>query len=223
MIEIPQARRLEKPRWINLRTGLGLLLFTGSLIAGQQMVGTTTPQVQLWVAAADVPAGSTLGPTDLRSVGADIPADSMDLYALSSTDLVGAYVVDTVPAGQFVPLSSLSEAPPSGSRHMTIPVAPEHAVGGSLAAGDRVDVIVTLDPGRPTARTSVLVSEVEVLGVVEDSGNFGGAGQAIGITIAVSADDAPKLALAIRTGEVDVVRVVGSSSTHEGAVTSEDL
>lgn len=223
LIEVPQARRVERPRWINVRTVLGLALFAGSLIAGQQLVSAPAPSTRLWVAAHEIAPGSTVLATDLTTVDADLPAEAAQHYALATTNIEGAYVASGIAAGQMIPLDSLSESAPSASRQMTVPVEAEHAVGGDLRAGDLIDILVTLDAGRSSARTTVLVSEAEVLGVVQASGSFGSESSPIGVTIALSADDAPRLALALRTGEIDVVRAVASDASSQGEVTTGDL
>lgn len=223
MIEVPQARRIERPRWINVRTVLGLALFAGSLIAGQQLVSTPAPSTRLWIAATEIPPGSTVLPENLTTIEADLPADAMERYAAASTSLEGAYVARGIPEGQLIPLDSLSSTAPSASRQMTVPVEAEHAVGGDLRAGDLIDILVTVDAGRPSARTTVLVSEAEVLNVVQASGSFGSDSPPIGVTIAVGADDAPRLALALRTGEIDIVRAVTTGDTARGEVTTGDL
>ena len=223
LIEVPQARRIERPRWINVRTVLGLVLFSGSVVAGQQMMTTPAPSTSVWVAAHEIPPGSILSPGDLKTIEADLPPEALEHYALASTPVGGAFVARGIPAGQLVPLESLSDQAPSASRQMTVPVAAEHAVGGDLKPGDLIDILVTLDAGRSSARTSVLVSEAEVLGVVEVAGSFGSGGSPIGVTIAVAADDAPRLALALRTGEIDIVRAVGTGDRARGEVTTGDL
>lgn len=223
MIEVPRARRVERPRWVNVRTVLGLALFFCSVIAGQYLVSAPTPSTQLWVAAHDIAPGTIVEAGDLETVEADLSPEAMEHYALASTDLAGAYVARGIPAGQLVPLASLSNQAPSASRQMTVPVEAEHAVGGALMVGDLIDVLVTLDAGRPSARTAVLVSQAEVIDVVQAAGSFGSEGSPIGVTIGVSADDAPRLALALRTGEIDIVRAVGESSSSHGEVTAGDL
>ena len=223
LIEVPQARRLERPRWMNARTVMGLALFSASVIAGQQVVSAPAPSTRVWVAAHALSAGTTLTASDLTTVEGDLPPEAMEHYALAVTDLEGAYVARAIPAGQLVPLDSLAEAAPSASRQMTVPVAAEHAVGGDLQAGDVIDILVTLDAGRGSARTSVLVSGAEVLRVVEAGGAFGSEGSAIGVTIAVSAEDAPRLVLAMRTGEIDIVRSTATGNAAPGEVTTGDL
>lgn len=223
LIEVPQARRIERPKWVNVRTVMGLALFSASLIAGQQVVTSPAPSTRIWAAANAIPAGATLSHLDLTTVEADLPPEAMEHYALAATDLEGAYVARAIPAGQLVPLDSLAETAPSGSRQMTVPVEAEHAVGGDLQAGDFIDILVTLDAGRRSARTSVLVSGAEVLGVVEAGGSFGSEGSPIGVTLAVSAEDAPRLVLALRTGEIDIVRSTSSEAAAFGEVSTGDL
>lgn len=107
---------------------------------------------------------------------------------------------------------------------MTIPVTPEHAVGGRLRAGDRVDVYATFDSGDDRARTSLLVRGVEVLDVVETGGLVAGEESVVGLTVAVTPSEAARLAFAIRTAELDVALVAGAAGDEgSGTVTAEDF
>ena len=92
---------------------------------------------------------------------------------------------------------------------MTIPVTPEHAVGGTLRPGDVVDVYATFNAADLRARTELVVEGAEVLDVVTAGGLVVSDDSMIGVTVAIDPDAAGALAGAIRTAEIDLVRVAG--------------
>jgi Flp pilus assembly protein CpaB len=96
---------------------------------------------------------------------------------------------------------------------MSIPVEAAHAVGGALAAGDRLDVIEVDEGGQ----ARYVVSGVEVLAVNRpDSGVIGAAGSSSSLTVAVDARQALRLAAAIRGQRFEVVRSTGADAGAGG-------
>jgi Flp pilus assembly protein CpaB len=211
-MDVPQARRMSRPSWINLRTVLGLLLFCVAFLAGQRVLDTSRVTVAVWSATRDLGADSVIGEDDITAVDVKLPDDAIALYAPASDDLVGTILSRPVRAGEIIPAEAVATAPEIATgRSMTIPVTPEHANGGALRPGDRIDVFATFDAGDVRARTTLLVRAVEVLDVVTAGGIVGGTESAVGITVAVTPEDAARLAFAIRTAEIDVARITGDA------------
>ncbi len=209
-MDVPRARRLSRPSWANVRTVLGLLLFAAALLIGRSILEGAKTTMQVWAAAGDLRGDETLDPGDLVPAEVRLPADVAAAYAPASEDLTGAVLMRPLVAGELVPSAWLSSGPSAAAgRSMTIPVTPEHAVGGRLRSGDRADVYGTFDSGDARARTSLLVRDVEVLDVVEAGGLIVGEESVVGLTVAVTPSEAARLAFAIRTAELDVVLVSG--------------
>ncbi|HLV90665.1 MAG: hypothetical protein J5I28_01215 [Acidimicrobiales bacterium] len=161
------------------------------------------------VAVADRPiaAGSILVPDVIRLVSAD--ADFPGLATLITEDDLdasfGSVVTRALPAGSVVDRASLA-APDSGSgmRVMSLEVEESRAAGGTLAAGDRIDVIAVRD-----GVATYVVSDAEVVAVPEKaSGALGSTGYHV--VVAVDADEALALAEAMAAGKIDVVRSTGA-------------
>ena len=209
-VDVPAARRLTNPTWLNARTVLGLLLFCGSVLGAQRLIQSSAATTLVWSAAHDLPKDSTLTSADFQPVEVRLPSDLQESYVPSSTDLAGAVLSRAVLEGELIHegwlLSSVSS---TEGRSMTIPISPEHAVGGALGTGDRVDVYATFDPGDIRARTTLLARDVEIIDVVTAGGFALDEEALIGITVAVSPEEATRLAFAIRTAELDVVRITG--------------
>jgi Flp pilus assembly protein CpaB len=178
-------------------------------------------RVRVAVAAAPIPAGATLREAAVRF--ADVRVDAGLLATLVAPDVLrerAAWVVTTrVSAG--APLRADDLRAPSaaaGQRAMSLPVPPEHAAGGALATGDRVDVIAVRD-----GAASYVVTGVEVLDVTGDGG--GGALdnlRAFSVTIAVDDVAALRLAAALRTDALEVVRSTGAPPVAAGAASGPE-
>ena len=208
-LDVPRARTLTAPTWLNARTVLGLAIFCSAVLGGQYMMRASASTVLMWAAAEDLPQDTVLAAEHLLPVAVRLPEELQTNYVLSSESLSGVTLTKAVLEGELLPRGWLGEAGPTAGRSMTIPVTPEHAVGGDLRAGDRVDVFATFDSGDARARTTLLARDVEILEVVTAGGFALDEEAPIGINVAVSSDEAARLAFAIRTAELDVVRILG--------------
>lgn len=217
-MDVPAARRLETPAWLNGRTILGLLLFCGSVLGGQRLIQGSVATTLVWSAAHDLPQDASLSPADLRPVEIKLPADLAGDYVDSARSIEGSVVTRAVLAGELIHAGWLSDATTGGEgRSITLPIAPEHAVGGNLRSGDRVDVYATFDPGDARARTTLLARDVQIVEVVTAGGFALDEEALVGLTVSVSPEEAGRLAFAIRTAELDIVRITGDPS---GATTT---
>jgi Flp pilus assembly protein CpaB len=217
-MDVSLARTFSRPGWLNLRTTLGLILFCLALLAGQRVMAQSASTVRVWEATRDLGPNSTLASGDLRLADVHLSSDMLQRYAAASKDVMGSTLVRAVAAGEILPLSSLaSDASAAQAKSMTLPVTPEHAVGGQLRPGDRVDIFASFDSGDVSARTTLVARSVAVIDIV-NQGGFGIAdGSMVGITVAVAPSDAPRLAFASHNADFDVVRVNGVDETSAGS------
>jgi Flp pilus assembly protein CpaB len=210
-VDVAEAKRLGNPSWVNARTTLGALLFLVALVGTQRVISANQQVTPVWSASRDIPAGTVLAAGDLVPTEVNLPADALSLYVLASTPTDSAVVVQSLRAGELVPLASLAA---SGSevegRLITIPIGVDHAVGGELRPGDRVDVFASFDSGSPRAVTRLLVADVEVIEPVRAGGLVSGGGSLIGLTLRVPTSEAASVAFAIRNAEIDIVRIAGA-------------
>lgn len=212
-MDVPAARRLETPVWLNGRTILGLLLFCGAVLGGQRLIESSSATTLVWAAARDLPQDATVSAGDLRPVEIRLPSDLASSYVGSGRSLVGSVVTRAIFEGELIHSGWLSDAATGGEgRSMTLPVSPEHAVGGNLRSGDRVDIYATFDPGDARARTTLLARDVQIVEVVTAGGFALDEEALVGLTVSVSPEEATRLAFAIRTAEIDVVRITGDAT-----------
>ena len=206
-MDVAVAVRAGRPAWVNRRTILGIVLLGVSLVGGHSVMESARTTVPMWVAATDLPSGSVISPSSLRVEEVHLPPRLATSYLKTDHEIVGQVVTRPIAAGELVPAGWVTAEATGEGRAITLPVDPEHAVGGALRPGDLVDVFTTFDSGGARPRTVTLVREVEVVDVVASGGLVMGDKAVVGITISVGPDEAQRVAYAIRTGEIDVVRI----------------
>jgi Flp pilus assembly protein CpaB len=205
-------RKLRLPG-VDARVVTGIVLVAISIVGGLRLARGPEAGVRVFVASADLESGHVLGRDDLTVT--EVQAPRRVLAGLERADRgapIGRVLRTRVGAGAAIPIDALGSALPAG-RDVTIPVTPEHALGGEIRSGDRVDVFATFDKGTDVARTLTVARSATVRGVTRSDGLFGQQeGGITAITLAVDPDAAIGVAFAARNGELDVVRARGALS-----------
>lgn len=183
-----------------------------------------TRQTTAVVAAADLKVGHQIQDSDLviRDVN---PASMPDGIVHGSQQAVGQFVAVPVLQGQFIQVRQITPSRggqllkagldiPAGFRIVSLPVSPSIAVGGTLRAGDFVDVIATptavkTGPGEEAAwAPEVIGRHVLVLGLRTDQGTEPEPGEsalnpnsnkAASMLLAIPAPDEARYSLAVST------------------------
>lgn len=184
----------------------------------QQHSGGAQGQVQdVVVANSDLAVGARIQDSDVRI--ARFPTDSVPQGVFHRTkSVIGRGVVLPIARGEFVlPLklagensgSGLVSTIPQGMRAVSVRVSDISSVGGFVQPGTRVDVLMTGNPGGSAEpQTITVLRNVAVLanGMNMDRTIVRGESQqnAPIITLAVSPDDAQKLALATAQGRIQL-------------------
>lgn len=187
-----------------------ILAFVLNLLVLQDRSSTTLVSV----ADRALATGSVIDRSSLRLVPVDSDFEGISRL-VTEDDLAGleGYVLARpIPEGGLFDRAALVD-PGSGSglRSMSLPVPVEHAAGGSLAAGDRVDVIAVADG---TAR--FVAVDLEVISVSETGSGAIGSISSYHVVVNVTADEALELAEALAAGPVEVLRATGADQI-EGA------
>ena len=205
-LEAPPPRRW-RARWSAGHVVMVIAALAAGLLnlvvlrAGDDRVGVA-------VVARPVAAGDALTATDLRV--ARVAADRSLLPGLVPAESLGTVdgwvAASELEAGQLLRRADLRRpATGDGLRAMSLPVDPAHAAGGALAPGDRVDVIEVRD-----GTATYAVTDAKVLAVADPGAGALGGLQTFSVTIAVDADAALRLALAIREESLEVLRSTGA-------------
>lgn len=207
----PAPARPRRPRASRVSMGHAVIALAAlvAVVANYAALRARDDSVRVAVLAADVAAGAPVGAEALAF--ADLRADQAVLATLVTPDVLadldGRVAARALAAGDVLRRSDLVAATaPGGLRAMSVPIAPERAVGGRLRAGDRVDVIEVRD-----GEAVYLMTDAEVLDVPERVGATGLGGlQTFSVTLAVDAESALRLALALATGDLALVRSTGA-------------
>lgn len=206
--------RAKPLRRLDGRLVVGVLLVVVSVTGGLALFSAADHTVPVMSAARDLPAGHVLTSSDLRVTRVRADANVLDgLVPGSRRDAtVGRVLLAAVTRDGLLANAVLGRDAAAG-REMTVPIMPEHALGGALRIGDRVDVLATFNKGARDARTLTVVHDAQVVDTVRTKGILGEhAGDLSALTLSVQPDDAVYLAFASHTGELDVVRADGASS-----------
>jgi Flp pilus assembly protein CpaB len=188
-----------------------LLAFVLNLLVLQDRSSTTL------VAVADraLATGSAIERSSLRLVQVD--ADFEGLSGLITEDDLGSvdnWVLSrSVPAGGLLDRAALVRpASESGLRSMSLPVPIERAAGGSLVAGDRVDVIAVSD-----GVAGFVAVDLEVTSVADGASGAIGTVSSYHLVVNVESDEALRLAEALAAGAVEIVRATGADQVEEAS------
>ena len=200
----------RRPVTTRVPPSLALAVVAAVLAALFYLRATGGPEgVLVAVAARDIVAGEAVGTGDFRF--SEVAASPRVLATLvrrkDLAGLGGAIATRGIVEGSPLLRADLvARAAGGGQRAMSLPVEREHAVGGALRPGDRVDVI-------DGAEGSYVVTNAEVLAVPNlSSDTLSGTTGNYAITIAVDAQGALRLAAAIAGGKVEVVRSTGADA-----------
>lgn len=164
--------------------GVGTVIFAKQWIDGQRQPAPppdvvereVVPDLFVLVAQGNLQPGTLISMESLRWQGwptEDIPPSYIVQGQRSETEFVGAVVRRPIAAGE--PMTDFKVAKPGeqgflaavlepGMRAVTLPISPIRASAGFILPGDRVDVLLTHDPGSGTV-TETVFFDMEVLAI----------------------------------------------------------
>lgn len=215
------ARRRATARLprIDARLAVGVVLIALSIVGGLRLSSREDRSIAVYVATSDLSPGHVLTRGDVEP--SRLTASPAVIDGLLGTDAgppVGRVMRQPVAAGAVVPSGALGASAPAG-RRVTVPMSADHALGGAIRPGDRVDVLATFSKGTETARTITVAANAEVVEVIRTDGLFGQGEGAVGaVTLRVASDEAVVVVFAARNGDLDVVEggaVVGARSSFD--------
>lgn len=198
-------RAAVRTRRIDLRIVVGLLLFVVGVLATSGLIRQAKERTPVLVVTRALEPGEILGSEDLRVAEMGLASGIATVSADDLDSVVGGILTSPLEAGQVLAPGAISGGPSLSTEQvaMSVAVAPSRAAGGNLRSGDRVMLLGTEDPDRPTARTTVLLPSVEVVAVDEAQGP--GVDPNLTVTLAVGANDAQSVVQAANSGVLDLV------------------
>ena len=186
------------------------------LLAANSRSGAVVTQPVV-VAAADIPEGSTIDRVALKTV--QLPVQVVPVGAFSSLDSVAGRVTrmavfngEPIVPGRLAPVGTgpgLELKIPPGQRAMAVRINDVAGISGLLQPNSRVDVLVTINDGTGSGRqvAKLFMSNMLVLSVGTEiqRDNQGKAINATTVTLAVTPEEAERLAIAMNTGAIQLV------------------
>ena len=164
------------------------------------------------MATHEIRAGEVIRARDFRvdRIRADRDLLSTIVGGHGARALRGEIAVATIAENAVIPRGAVrAPAAGAGLRAMSIPIDPSKAVGGRLAAGDRVDVLFT-----DRSLASIIVTDAKVLAVDERGrGGIGESTSPFTLTIAVDANESLLVAAAIADGNISIAATTGAASS----------
>lgn len=185
---------------------LVIALAVAAAIANFVLLTSADRSVDVLVVAADTPAGTRVEASTFAVAKVSAGSALVDrlVGGESLGALVGAVTVRPLTAGDPVLAGDVLATDHTGLRSMSLPVGRDVAVGGSLRVGDRIDVVAVHE-----GVGEYLAVDLEVVAVPSDDAL---GSNAFAPTVAVDAETAPRLAAALETGAVHIVRSTGARS-----------
>lgn len=223
----PPASRLALPRWFDTRMALGILLVLASVVVGAKVFSSADSTTSVWAASRDLPAGSRIDRSDLRSVQVKL-ADGKQYVSAAGAIPAGYVLTRPVGAGELLPSKAFVDPakvadPALARREVTVPVRQDHWPA-DLRADELVDVYATPtktgDAGTAAAPVRILAGVT--VGTVPSRSKdvFGSSGEATGsVTLLVRDEQVTALVAAVESSQLDLVRVPTALSAVGAAVT----
>ena len=208
-LDVPPATRAGSPGWRDPRLWVGIVLVTGSVVAGARILAAADDMTPVWAASSDLAAGQTITADDLRATRLRFDDATDQQRYLAVDDELPAALTLTRPltAGELVPVGALGEETDDDTVAVSVSVAAEH-VPTDLARGSRVDVWVIGQDRRSRAEARLVLEDVPVLDAPVLSDSFASA-TTRQLVLAVPQDDEESLGLVLAASGDDRVRVVG--------------
>jgi hypothetical protein len=205
----PPAHRLARPRWLDSRLLLGLLLVLVAVVVGAKVVGGANHSQRVWVTTHALVPGEHLTAGDL-TVGHARLYGRGDRYVLADGAVPdGNVVTRAVGSGELLPFRAVSSHPGADhSRLVTLPVSSGH-YPAKLGHGDNVDVYVTPEHSgnKPAGQPRRVLSAAAVQSRDGGSRNLASAASTVSVVLAVPTARVPTVVAAAHAGAIDLVRV----------------
>jgi Flp pilus assembly protein CpaB len=201
--------RIKLGHVVMVLAALLALVFNVAVLRGNQATTTVA------IAAVDIGAGTAIGEDHFTGVAipADVAFADQFVRVDDLTAHFGRLTTRPIAAGSPILVEDLRPAESTnGLRSMSIPIDRARAVGGTIAVGDSVDVVLVVD-----GLASYVVTGVEVIDAPAADSNVLGAGDRYAPTVAVDAEQALRIAAALDTGSVHLIRATGTAAPESGA------
>lgn len=204
----PAPRRVQPPRWLDLRLAAGVALVLLAVVVGARVFSSATSTERALAVTHDLATGTVLTADDLAVVDAKVPDGH---YLRAQSDAVGKVLARPLGTGELLPRAALRPAPALIT--LTVPLADGNAP--ELKPGQRIEVWLST----PACPSVVLLADVPVQRARTASAAFGsGTGQQVVISVAPDLAQRVMTALAIEKAVLRAGVLTGSSAPDAGTL-----
>jgi hypothetical protein len=208
----PTPRRVGKPRWLDLRLVLGVVLVLAAVLVGAMVISSAKHTEKQVAVTHDLAAGITLRSDDLAAVDVRLP-DSAHVYLADPARAIGKVLNEPLTQGELLPAAALNPAHPRTT--VDVPFAADSAP--KLTRGQRI--VVWLSTER--CPSVVLLPDVTVQDVhAADSGTFAtvGTGQSVVLSVTPDLADRVVTALAMKDATIRAGVLTGTARSHSAGL-----
>lgn len=204
----PKASRQSRPKWLDPKLFLGILLVLGSMAAGARIIGQADKTTSVWIAAEDIQKGAPISPDSFETADIRFTSDAeRSKYIAPGADVPeGARATRKISQGELVARTAITNEQAPNLKDIPLPVS-NTTVAGTLAQGDHVDV--WLQPKESST------DEAEPMGIralqdvlVIDAPEEGSLGSGSAVTVRVNMNKAAGFDPATFLGQMSEMRVV---------------
>ena len=199
----PSPRRISKPKWLNTRVVLGVLVVIGAVVLGARVVGAQRQLATVWATTTDLQAGTVLTGNDLAELEVNLN-DTAGRYFGAGAPLVGKQLTRALGAGEIVPVAAVGD-PAADTRLLALAVAGDQMLPG-LARGSVIDVYLTTGSGTDLS-TKLVAADLTVQEVTApSSGGLSSAGSSgYQVVVRLPTKAAQELVTQLSSGTVKVL------------------
>lgn len=222
---VESLRAAKRPWWSRASAAQIFMIVAGILafIVNLTILRARDDVTLIAVAATDINAGVTIDEAShitYVEINGDGDSISPMLTVAEVETYAGRILSSPMRAGDlFIESELVLAATPLDQRAIALAVGRDHAVGGEIGIGDRVDVIWVNDDVAEYVVTGVEVIDTSAS---ERSGGAFSANQTFSITVAVDDVQALRLAEALNSGQIEVVRSTGAETPRAETLPQDD-
>ncbi|RJK95418.1 hypothetical protein [Vallicoccus soli] len=209
----PAAPRLARPRWLDARLVVGLLLVLASVVLGARVVAAADDAVPVWAVTADLGPGTRLGEDDLVRRDVRLDAGAARYVSAAGAPPVGWVLTRAVGDGELLPAAAVAREGAQDLRRLPVEVDPVSATGLRDHAVVDLYVVPGAGPGDAAPPASEPVLEgVTVDEVAERTGGLAPGSRGGSVVLLVTPEGARAVLDAQARGALRLLQVpVGAS------------
>jgi hypothetical protein len=210
----PKASRQARPRWLDPKLFLGILLVLASMAFGARIIANADKSTEVWVAKEDIPENTVVDPAKMlaRTKIRFTSDEDAKLYLSARNPFPkGVRSVRTVAKGELVPARALTKQPDDLLIDLPVPINGD-GIPFDAAKGDRVDVwaVPAETKGDEVKAEAVKVlSDVQLMSLPKSGGLGGSGGGAATVRFNITDDlNMPQIVFYVMIFDISIVEHV---------------